>query len=87
MLFWPFRWFTKSVSFSKVNFSICVGGAVAGTPAKSSVITLLKTLSAIAILGSSSGSFDFEEPFLLECRYFLQIQIVLGCLSEESLIK
>lgn len=59
MLFWLSRWFTKSIAFSNVDFSICVGGGVAGTPAKSSAIAWLKTWSAVDILGTSSGSFDF----------------------------
>ena len=57
------RWFTKSVAISKVDFSISADGDVAGTPANNSVIAWLNTCRAVAILGTSSGSFDFGGTF------------------------
>ena len=63
MLFWLSRWFTKSVAISKVDFSISADGDVAGTSDNNSVIAWSNTCGAVAILGTSSGSFDFGGTF------------------------
>ena len=68
MLFWLSRRFTKSVAISKVNFSISADGDVAGTSDNNSVIAWSNTCGAVvvvivAILGTSSGSFDFGGTF------------------------
>ena len=63
MLVWLSRWLTKSVAFSGVAFSICVGGNVARTPTSSCVIACSNACSAVAILSSSSGSLDLRGTF------------------------
>ena len=63
MFFWLSRWCTNWVALSSVVFEISVGGAVAGTPESSSFIVWLKTWSAVARRGTSSGIFNLGGTF------------------------